>query len=131
LRIGDARGKILLKQVWEMPRLANNADLTSREWAITSLVFQGRTNAQIAAETRTKRAKVEHQLRKILDKTGCWNRTEIALWYLKLGVGKEKRSEDRREARRTIPDERRQADRRHPPQRSPRALEQHEINLDE
>lgn len=114
-----------------MPQLANNADLTSKEWAITALVFQGCTNAQIAAQTHTKRGEVEHQLRQILDKTGCWNRTEVALWYLKLGVGKEKRSEDRREIRRSIRDERRHANRRHPPQRSLRALEQHEINLDE
>ena len=36
-----------------MPLLSGNADLTSKEWAITALVFEGHTNAEIAAETRT------------------------------------------------------------------------------
>jgi DNA-binding CsgD family transcriptional regulator len=114
-----------------MPQLGNIGALTSKEWAITALVFQGRTDAQIAAETRTKKQEVENHLRRILDKTGCWNRTEVALWYLKLGVEKERRSDDRREANQKIHDERRRDDRRHAPRRSPRAHEQHEINLDE
>jgi DNA-binding CsgD family transcriptional regulator len=113
-----------------MPQLGNIA-LTSKEWAIVALVLQGRTDAQIAAETQTKKQQVENHLRKILDKTGCWNRTEVALWYLKLGVEKERRSDDRREANQKIHHERRRVDRRHPPRRSPRAHEQHQINLDE
>lgn len=114
-----------------MPLLFGNADLSSKEWAIAALVFQGRTNAQIAAEINTKEQVVERHLRSILDKTGCWNRTEVALWYLKMGLEKERRSYDRRNADWNITDERRQADRRHPPQGSPRGHEQHEINLDE
>lgn len=114
-----------------MPLLFGNADLTSREWAITALVFQGRTNAQIAAETHTTEQIVKHHLRRILDKTGCWNRTEVALWYLKMGIEKERRFCDRREANWEISDERRQVDRRHPPRPSLRGHEQHEINLDE
>jgi DNA-binding CsgD family transcriptional regulator len=114
-----------------MPLLSGNADLSSKEWAIASLVFQGRTNAQIAAETNTSEQVVEHHLRSILDKTGCWNRTEVALWYLKMGLEKEKRSYDRRNADWNITDERRQVDRRHPAQRSPREHEQHDINLSE
>lgn len=55
-----------------------------------------------------------NQLRTILDKTGCCNRTEVALWYLKIGVPKERRSYDRREVKREIGDERRKVDRRHP-----------------
>lgn len=114
-----------------MPLLFGNADLTSKEWAITALVFQGRTNAQIAEETRTTQHAVESHLRRIFEKTGCWNRTEIALWYLKMGVEKERRFYDRRETEWKISPERRSVDRRHPPQRSPRAYEQHDINLDE
>lgn len=114
-----------------MPLLSGNADLTSKEWAIAALVFQGRTNAQIAAETNTRERVVEHHLRSILDKTGCWNRTEVALWYLKMGPEKERRSNDRRNADWNITDERRQIDRRHPPLRSPRGQGQREINLDE
>jgi len=114
-----------------MPLLFGNTDLTSKEWAITALVCQGRTNAQIAADTQTTEPVVESHLRKILDKTGCWNRTEIALWYLMMGVERERRFYDRREADSEISDERREDDRRRPPERSPRAKEQHEINLDE
>jgi DNA-binding CsgD family transcriptional regulator len=114
-----------------MPLLFGNTDLTSKEWAITALVFQGHTNAQIAAETRTTERIIETHLRRIFDKTGCWNRTEVALWYLKMGVEKERRFSDRRETDGRIGDERRRADRRQPPERSSRASEQHEINLDE
>ena len=114
-----------------MPLLFGNMDLTSKEWAITALVFQGRTNTEIAAEMQTTEPAVENQLQKIFEKTGCWNRTEIALWYLKMGVEQERRSSDRRGANWEISDERRKIDRRHPPQRSPRAHEEHEVNLDE
>jgi DNA-binding CsgD family transcriptional regulator len=114
-----------------MTLLFGNADLTSREWAITALVFQGHTNAQIAAETHTTEELVKHHLRRILDKTGCWNRTEVALWYLKMGIATERRFYDRREENWNISDERRQVSRRNPPNPSRRAHELHEINLDE
>jgi len=96
-----------------MALLFGNIGLTSKEWAITALVFQGRTNAQIAAEIQTTEQAVEGHLRRIFDKTGCWNRTEVALWYLKMGVENERRSYDRREAVWKINDERRKVDRRH------------------
>lgn len=92
-----------------MPLLSGNMALTSREWAITALVFQGRTNAQIAAEIQTTEHIVETHLRRIVDKTGCWNRTEIALWYLKIGVVKERRFYDRREANWEISGEHRES----------------------
>ncbi len=114
-----------------MPLLFGNTNLTSKEWAITALIFQGHTNAQIAEEMRMTAHLVETHLRRILDKTGCWNRTEIALWYLKMGVENERRFHDRREANGTIDDERRNFDRRHPPERSPRANETRDLNLEE
>ena len=114
-----------------MMLLFGNRDLTSKEWAVTSLVVHGRTNAQIAAEIQTTEQAVEGHLRRIFDKTGCWNRTEITLWYLNMRVEKEKRFYDRREADWKVSDERRKVDRRHPAERSHRANEQHEINLDE
>jgi len=114
-----------------MTLLFGNADLTSKEWAITALVTQGHTNAQIAVETHTAEDAIESHLRKILEKTGCWNRSEIALWYLKMGVKEERRFDDRREATWMTSDERRKGDRRHPPERFPRADEKHPLNLDE
>ena len=80
-----------------MPLLPGNTDLTSKEWAIAALVSNGYTNAQIAEVTQTREPLVENHLRKIFQKTGCWNRSEIAVWYLKVGVEKERRFHDRRE----------------------------------
>jgi len=114
-----------------MSFLYGSTDLTSKEWAITALVCQGHTNAQIAAEIDTTESIVKNELRTIFDKTGCWNRTEVALWYLKAGVEKERRFHDRREAEQETSDEHRKGNRRHPPNRSPRANERHEMNLDE
>jgi DNA-binding CsgD family transcriptional regulator len=114
-----------------MSFLYGSTDLTSKEWAITALVCQGHTNAQIAAEIDTTESIVKNELRTIFDKTGCWNRTEVALWYLKAGVEKERRFRDRREAEQAPSDEHRKGNRRHAPNPSPRADEQHEMNLDE
>jgi DNA-binding CsgD family transcriptional regulator len=114
-----------------MSLLFGNRNLTGKEWAIAALVFQGCTNAQIAEEIRTTEHVVETHLRRIIDKTGCWNRTEIALWYLKMGVENERRFYDRREADWKIDRERRNLDRRQPRERSPRADERHDVNLGE
>ena len=114
-----------------MPLLRGNTDLTSKEWAIAALVSNGCTNAEIAAETQTREPLVEDHLRRIFQKTGCWNRSEIALWYLKIGVEKERRFHDRREANSRITEERRMAGRRHSPEPAPRAHQPHKINIDE
>jgi DNA-binding CsgD family transcriptional regulator len=114
-----------------MSFLYGSTDLTSKEWAITALVCKGHTNAQIAAEVQLSEFVVKNKLRTIFDKTGCWNRTEVALWYLRVGVHKERRFYDRREGKQQISGERRILNRRHPPKRSPRANEEHQTNLDE
>lgn len=114
-----------------MSFLYGSTDLTSKEWAITALVCQGHTNAQIASEIESTESVVKNELRTIFDKTGCWNRTEVALWYLKVGVLKERRSSDRRAAALETGDEHRTVTRRHLPSRSPRANEQHDMNLNE
>ena len=114
-----------------MPLLQGNTDLTSIEWAIAALVSKGYTDAQIAAEAKTREQFVSDHLRRIFQKTGCWNRSEVALWYLRLGVENERRLHDRREAISEISDQRRKADRRHTVEPASRANEQHEINLDE
>lgn len=112
-----------------MPLLQGNTDLTSTEWAIAALVSKGYTDAQIAIEAKTREQFVEDHLRRIFQKTGCWNRSEVALWYLRLGVENERRLHDRREATSEISDERRKSSRRHPIEPAARAHEQHEINL--
>ena len=114
-----------------MSYLYGSTDLTGKEWAITALVFQGHTNAQIAEETELSEDVVKNNLRTIFDKTGCWNRTEVALWYLKIGVQKERRFYDRRYAKQEARDEHRKVNRRHPLRRAARAHERHDMNVDE
>ena len=109
--------------------LSVHSDLTSKEWAIIALVSRGSTNTEIAASIHVPELVVKDCLRSILQKTGCWNRTEVALWYTKLGVEQERRFSDRRVA--NINDDVRQQGRRRSPERSRRANEQHGINLDE
>jgi len=114
-----------------MVLLHGNSDLTSQEWAIAALVSEGRTNAEIAAETHTTKQVVEAQLRKIVEKTGCWNRAEIALWYVTLGLESERRFNDRRELNGLVNNERRHLNRRRAPQPSDSVNEKHEMNLDD
>lgn len=109
--------------------LSENTELTSKEWAITALVSEGSTNADIAASIQAPERVVKDLLRRILEKTGCWNRVEIALWYLEKRVERERRFADRRDA--DLISEERQKGRRRPPERSRRANEQHAMNLDE
>ena len=108
--------------------LSGNTDLTSKEWAISALLSRGSTNAEIAASIQVAEPAVNDSLQIILQKTGCWNRTEMALWYLKIGVEQERRFSDRRGQ--GTSDERSRG-RRRPVQRSHRANERHDINLDE
>jgi hypothetical protein len=63
---------------------------------MTALVSRGCTDRQIAAEIETTEQILKTYLERILDKTGCWNRTEVALWYLRFGIETEGRFYDRR-----------------------------------
>jgi len=58
-------------------------ELTAKEWVIVSLVSEGLRNRDIAAEIGTTEHVIKNKLRTIYDKLGFWNRTEVALWYLK------------------------------------------------
>jgi len=146
----DEGDTLRTRSVWGCKVLSQNTVLTSKEWAIAALLSQGSTNAQIATSIQVPEPVVQDYLRSLLQKTGCWNRTEIALWYLRTGVEQERRSSDRRVADSKITDSKivdskiadskiadskiddeRRMGRRHPPERSPRANEQHDINLDE
>jgi len=58
--------------------LAENTDLTSKEWAIIALISQGSTNSEIASSIHASEPMVKDHLRRIFQKTGCWNRTEVS-----------------------------------------------------
>jgi len=54
--------------------------LTGREIAVLRLVAEGRTNQEIGDTLHTSRHTVANQVRAVLLKTGCANRTEAAAW---------------------------------------------------
>jgi DNA-binding NarL/FixJ family response regulator len=51
--------------------------LSAREWELVTLVAQGRTNAQIAAELHISVRTVSSHLDRIRDKTGCHRRADL------------------------------------------------------
>jgi len=57
--------------------------LTVRELIIVSLVAEGLNNRDIAAQIGATHHVVKNALRTIFDKLGFWNRTEVALWYVR------------------------------------------------
>jgi DNA-binding NarL/FixJ family response regulator len=54
--------------------------LTDREIKVATLVWQGRTNSQIARALKTSEQKIKNQLRRVFDKLGVWTRLELALY---------------------------------------------------
>ena len=57
--------------------------LTPKEQQVIALVAQGLKNREIATVTGTTEFVIKNYLRTIFDKTGMWNRVELALWYVK------------------------------------------------
>jgi DNA-binding CsgD family transcriptional regulator len=64
---------------------SGTADLTAREWELVTLVAQGRTDAQIAAQLYISIRTVRSHLDRIRDKTGCRRRADLT--RLALGKG--------------------------------------------
>ena len=59
--------------------------LNSREIKVATLVWQGRTNPEIAATLGTSEQVVKNQLRSVFDKLGVWSRLELALYIASNG----------------------------------------------
>jgi DNA-binding NarL/FixJ family response regulator len=55
--------------------------LTSREHDVIRLVAGGLKNREVAEGIGTTQHVIKNYLRVIYDKTGVWNRLELALWY--------------------------------------------------
>lgn len=55
---------------------------TATEMRVISLVADGMKNHEVANVIGTTDHVVRNMLRTIFDKTGAWNRTELALWYV-------------------------------------------------
>lgn len=59
--------------------------LNSREIKVATLVWQGRTNPEIAGLLGTSEQVVKNQLRSVFDKLGVWSRLELALYVASHG----------------------------------------------
>jgi len=59
--------------------------LTYREIRVTTLVWQGRTNPEIALILSTSEQVIKNQLRSVFDKLGVWSRLELALYVASHG----------------------------------------------
>lgn len=60
-----------------------NRALTPKQWLIASLVAEGMKNKEIAVLLGVTEHVIKNYLRDVYDKLGFWNRTEVALWYVK------------------------------------------------
>lgn len=54
--------------------------LTAREMSVAALVWEGKTNRDIAQALGTTEQVVKNYLRTIFDKLGVWSRLELALY---------------------------------------------------
>ena len=63
--------------------------LTAKEWLVISLAAEGLKNRDIAERIGSTEHMVKNYMRSIYDKLGMWNRTELALWYVKRTFEKE------------------------------------------
>ena len=59
--------------------------LNPREIKVATLVWQGRTNPEIAVTLGTSEQVVKNQLRSVFDKLGVWSRLELALYIASNG----------------------------------------------
>ena len=59
--------------------------LNQREIKVATLVWQGRTNPEIALTLGTSEQVVKNQLRSVFDKLGVWSRLELALYVASNG----------------------------------------------
>jgi DNA-binding NarL/FixJ family response regulator len=62
--------------------------LNYREIKVATLVWQGRTNPEIAAVLGTSEQVIKNQLRSVFDKLGVWSRLELALYVASHGGAK-------------------------------------------
>jgi len=69
----------VIRHLEESQRMkTEQADLTPREREIANWISQGKSNSDIAAILEVSENTVKNHVKKILDKTGCGNRTGLA-----------------------------------------------------
>jgi DNA-binding NarL/FixJ family response regulator len=62
--------------------LYGDRTLTSREWKVVELVASGLKNKEAGAVMHTTEHVIKNYLRVVYDKSGMWNRVELAMWYM-------------------------------------------------
>lgn len=65
--------------------MAPREQLNYMEIEIATLVWQDRTNRDIAGKLRTSEQVIKNHLRNIFDKLGVWSRLELALYVASHG----------------------------------------------
>jgi DNA-binding NarL/FixJ family response regulator len=58
-------------------------DLTNRQEEIVKLICEGMSNKQIAFKLNLKGSTIKTHLERIMERTGCNNRTQLAVEYLR------------------------------------------------
>ncbi len=69
-----------------LPAAPGPGELSARERELVTLVAQGRTNAQIAAQLHISIRTVSSHLDRIRDKTGCRRRADLTRLALATGL---------------------------------------------
>jgi DNA-binding CsgD family transcriptional regulator len=64
-------------------RTTDPSGLTHRQREILSWIAQGASNAAIASALSISPSTLQHHIRAIYDRTGCTNRTQAALFFLR------------------------------------------------
>lgn len=59
--------------------------LSSKEIRVATMVWEGRTNPEIAAVLGTTEQVIKNHLRSVFDKLGVWSRLELALYVASHG----------------------------------------------
>jgi DNA-binding NarL/FixJ family response regulator len=59
--------------------------LSAKEIEVATLVWEGKTNPQIAAVVGCTEQVIKNQLRSVFDKLGVWSRLELALYVASHG----------------------------------------------
>jgi DNA-binding NarL/FixJ family response regulator len=59
--------------------------LTRKEIEVTTLVWEGKTNPEIALMVGCTEQVIKNQLRSVFDKLGVWSRLELALYVASHG----------------------------------------------
>lgn len=67
-------------------------ELNSREITVATMVWEGKTNPEIALLLETSEQVVKNRLRSVFDKLGVWSRLELALYVASHGGAKWEKS---------------------------------------